>query len=98
MFGNSDDLSTNLETFFKDMASRNFVPKVEQLAQVQLEIDPVEDGNKGKGAKDEGGIIANKRRGGRVSLTGKINSSANSEEDEGTGAAASGKTLSYESD
>jgi len=44
VFGNTEELKSSLETFFSDMSARKFVPKVEQLAQIQLEID--EEGEK----------------------------------------------------
>jgi len=45
----TEDIVESLNRFFTDMKGRGFVPKVEQLAQVHLEIDN-EEGNK-KGGK-----------------------------------------------
>ena len=43
IYSSPEELSESFQTFFTEMKSRNFVPKVEQLAQVHLEIDPPED-------------------------------------------------------
>ena len=45
---NCKDFSGELKTFFADMTSRNFKAKVEQLAQIQLEIDEDPRNSKGK--------------------------------------------------
>lgn len=64
VFGNTEDLKGSLETFFSDMAAKKFVPKVEQLAQIQLEIDVEEE----------------KKASGKVSRLGKIKEVSSSED------------------
>jgi len=39
VFTSPEELGTNFQTFFTEMESRKFMAKVEQLAQVHLEID-----------------------------------------------------------
>ena len=40
-----------MQAFYTEMSSRKFVPKVEQLAQVHLEIDGEVEDVKGKGRR-----------------------------------------------
>lgn len=62
----TDDLTSVLLSFFEEMKGRNFVPKVEQLAQVHLEIDEEEDQVRRQKSKKNGEAAPRRSKIGKI--------------------------------